>query len=330
MRHVVRALLVIWFVAALGVVCGCEGGKKIELRYERPAKYQISPGIKRLGIAEFGAQTTQEKQWGQIASDRLAAALDAYNRKYERYELVDRRRLKAILDEQDLQLAISDASSAMQAGKIANVQAMIYGSIKVTTKDESASRIAFDPFRRRPKTIYYTKRYCLVAVNFTLDDVATSKTLAVVSATREYDSEKDKKSGARSVGKAIGFAGDSLPPADKIISHLIDECVAEFLQMISPHEIVVEEKLQKGKSKIVDTGNKLAAAGEYAEALECYQKAIELNAQDHGAVFNAGVMYEAMGNLDNAEAFYDKAIDIKPEEQYIFARKRVRQEVVTE
>ena len=306
---------------------GCGPEKTIELRYQRLAEYEISPKIRRVGIAEFGGQTAQDRQWGSIASDRLAAALDTYNRKYNRYELVDRRRLKALLDERDLQIAISDSSSAGQAGKLANVEAMVYGSVKVTTRDERATRKAFDPLRRSLKTVAYTRRYCLSAVNFTMDDIRTGKTLATASVMREYDSEKDKdKSGAAGIGKALGFGGGELPPTDQIVSRLIDQCVEEFLSKISPHDVAVNEKLQKGKSKIVSTGNKLAVAGDYAEALECYQSAIAANAEDHGATFNAGLMYEAQGDLNKAEEMYDRAFKLEPKEAYVFARKRVRLE----
>lgn len=316
-------LLVMGFI----LLAGCGGGQNIQIRYERPPQYQISSGIKRLAVAEFGGHTARDRQWGSIASDRLAAALDEYNRKFERYELVDRKRLRAIMDEQDLQLAISDAASASQAGKLANVHAMIYGSVKVTASDQRATKVVPDFVRRKVKTVTYTKRYCLTAVNFTMDNVSTGKTLAAVSLTREYDSEKDKtKSGPAAVGKMLGFTGGSLPPTDQIISHLIDECVQEFLSKISPHEVVVEEQLQGGKGKIVKTGNKLAEAGEYKDALECYEKAIRLKADDHGALFNAGLMHEALGNLAKAEELYNRAFEAKPESRYIFARKRVRME----
>jgi len=317
---VVGGLLICWLP-----MLGCGGGQTIQLRYDRQPEYDIPTTIRRLGIAEFGGRTSQDKQWGDIASDRLAAALDAYNRKFNRYELVDRKRLRAILDEQDLQLAMTDAASVGRVGKIANVHAMIYGNVKVTTRDQRATRMGFDPLRRTTKTIHYTRRYCLAVVNFTMDDITTGKTLAAVPATRDYDSEKDKKA-SKSISKALGFGGSQAPPADQVVSHLIDECVADFLSKISPHEVVVTEKLQRGASEVVRTGNKLAAAGEYAEALECYQSAIELNGADHGALFNAGLMHEALGKLTEAERFYDRACGIKPKENYIFARKRVRSE----
>ena len=305
---------------------GCAEERTVQFTYQRPPKYEIPDSIKRVGVAEFGGSSSLDKQWGLVAADRLAAKLDEYNKRYERYQLVDRMRLKAILDEQDLQLAIGDTASAAQVGKIADVQAMIYGTIKVTTQTQRKTRTAFDPLRRRTRTVNYTQLYCMANVNFTMDHVVTSKTLAAVNATREFDSEKEGKDKKSSIVKMMGMTHDDVPPSDQVVSQLIDLCIDEFLSRISPHEEVVSEKLLKGKSKIVTTGNKLAAAGDYAEALECYESAIDQNPDDHEAIFNAGAMNEAMGDLATAGEFYDRAFKIEPKEQYLFARKRARQE----
>jgi tetratricopeptide (TPR) repeat protein len=119
---------------------------------------------------------------------------------------------------------------------------------------------------------------------------------------------------------------EDLPPNDQLISHLIDQCVREFIMKISPHEYTVREELCGGKSDFIKRGNMLAKACEYAEALEAYEQAIEAAPQDHGAMFNAGVVCEAMGKLDQADEYYTRAFNIKPEEDYVMARRRVRQE----
>ena len=315
------------FVLASALV-GCGGERAIKLRYQRPAARQIPANIKRIGIAEFGGQTAEDRRWGNIASDKLAAALDEANRKYQRYQLVDRKRLKAILDERDLQLFISDGASAGKVGKLANVDAMIYGSVSVTHSDERGTRRVLDPFSRSLKTkkVRYTRRHCMATVNFTMDEISTGTTLIAENLSNEYDSETDKKAGGSGINKILGFGGDSLPPTDQVLAALIDTSVAEFIAKISPHEVVVTEKLQGGKSKIVGTGNKLAAAGDHAEAMECYQAAVEAKPDDHGAVFNIGVMHEAMGNFDQAVDYYTRAFKIKPKERYVFARRRVRGE----
>ena len=124
----------------------------------------------------------------------------------------------------------------------------------------------------------------------------------------------------------MGFGGDNLPPADQALSQLIDQCVDEFIVKISPHQVTVSEKLHRGKSDGVRTGNTLALAGDYAEALEAYQVAIREKPDDHEAIFDAGVACEAMGQMDKAEEFYDRAFKLKPKQQYVMARKRVRQE----
>ncbi len=316
----------------LAALAGCESKDKIELRYDRPAQYDIPANIRTLGIAEFGGKTTADRKWGDIASDRLAAQLDTYNNKYHRYQLVDRKRLKAVLDEQDLQSAFSDSSKAVQAGKIAKVDAMIYGSATVTVRDEQATRTTINPLTKSTKEVSYIKRYVMTAINFTIDDVATGKTLASVATTRDYDSDKqkDKDSGSgglSGITKMVGIGGSSsAEPADQVASRQIDECVQEFLAKVSPHEVVVSEALGKGRTEAVKTGNKLAMAKDYAEAIEAYNTAIGEKPDDYEAIFNSGLMYEALGKLDKAEEMYDRAFKLKPQTQYVQARKRVRQE----
>ena len=326
MNPTTRLLTVAGLVVGCVFLTGCGSKYVVELRYDRPAKYMISPRIKRLAVAEFGGRNARDRQWGEVASDRLAAELDRFNRKYNRYELLERARLKAILDQHDLEAAIMDPAAAGKAGKLAKADAMIYGNVKVTARDQRATRKTFDPLSRSTKTVRYIKRYCMVTVTFAMDDINTGKVLATESLTREYDSETDKKSGAGGIGKMLGVGGDKLPPTAQVISRLIEQCVSEFVAMISPHEVVVTEQLAKGRSKLVGTGNKLAVAGEYAEALDCYLEAIEENADDHGAMFNAGVMHEAMRELKKAEGFYHRAYRIEPKQRYISARKRVRTE----
>ncbi|MFP3937931.1 MAG: tetratricopeptide repeat protein [Phycisphaerae bacterium] len=317
-------------VSAVSLLCsglmvsGCGGGEEITLTYERMPEYKIPSDVRRVAVAEFGGQTRQDQRWGDIASDELAHALDEYNRQYDRYELVDRKRLGAIMDERDIQLAVSDTSSAVEMGEIADVDAIIYGSVRVNTRDERGTRTAFDPLRQSTKTVHYTRRYCMASVNFTMDDIETSKTLATVTVTREFDSEDDE--GSAKMVKHLGFSGDGPPPTDQIVSGLISECVDTFVSKISPHKVVVTEELAGGESDAAKHGNEFATSGEYADALELYERAIETNPDDHGSMFNAGLMCEALGRFGEAERYYDRAIDLKVDKKYILARKRVRQE----
>lgn len=313
------------------ILSGCgETKQAIQISYNRPAAYEIPESIRKLAIAEFGGKTDADKRWGDVASDKLASDLETYDREFHRYQLVDRKRLRAIMDERDLQLAISDTASAGKIGKLANVDAMIYGNVTAVARDERGTRQVFDFVNKTTKTVPYTHRYCMAAVNFTMDDIGNGKTITTVTITREYDSEKQSSSGTAAFAKAMGLpGGDNLSPSDGVLENLVDQCVKEFLTKISPHRVAFAEKLMIGKSKSVGTANKLAFAGEYTEALDIYLQAIELKPDDDGAMFNAGLMYEAMGKLDKAEGLYDRAFKTKDKDKYVLARRRVRVEAKT-
>jgi hypothetical protein len=245
-----------------GVLGGC-GGPTVEVQYDRKAEYEIPRGVKRVAIAQLGGQTFEDKRWGDIASDKLASALNAYNQKYGRYELVDRKRLGAIMDERDLQMAISDTSSAAEAGKLANVHAMIYGTVHVDTQDQHRTGKKFDPIEGSMKDTSYTQRYCLVTVNFTMDDIRTGKTLVTTTIPEKYDSEEDSKVGVKGIGRRLGFAGNEVPPTQQIVNRLVQQAVDKFVAMISPYTERVRVKLAGGKSQQVKDGNQFGKRSGY-------------------------------------------------------------------
>ena len=324
-----RYSLIVLSIGALMLSAGCGEKDKVELRYDRPAQYQIAPSIKTLGIAQFGGRTAADRQWGDIASDRLAVRLDEYNNKYHRYQLVDRKRLKAILDERDLQAAFSDSSQAVQAGKVAHVDAMIYGTVNVTSQDDHLTRTQLEsdhaedergPIRSSPRDggcqLLRRRRGHRQDDRQRVGHARLRQRLAEI--LRQGIVERDQ---ARGHGRVQG------PRADRQGDLASDRRVRRGVPgQDQPARGRRHRESRKGKSEAVKTGNKLAMAKDYAEALEAYQAALREKPDDHDAVFNAGVMYEALGKLGKAEEMYDKAFKMKPETQYVQARKRVRLE----
>lgn len=302
----------------------------VEVKYQRPAERDIPPEIVKVAVAEFKGKTSDDQRWGDIASDMLASELGKVGNDKPRFEMVDRKRLGQIMAERDLQMAISDSSAATKLGQLANVHAIQYGTVSASTEDQRVSKIGAASLagavlsRGAPKEEHSTKRLCHVTVTFTLDAVQTGKTLASYTVSRSYDSDKDKDN-QNFVKKA--FQGQKMPSADEMLTAMIDECVQEYLAKICPHTVCFKEKLESGKTKDVKTGNQFAAAGEYADALAAYEKAIAAKSDDAGAQFNAGLMCEALGKLKEAEEFYSKALAIKVDKKYIAARKRVRGEI---
>jgi len=318
-----RALAVPALVAA-GFLAGCGKGATVRIVYDRPPEYQIPSRVKKIAVAEFGGDMRREIKWGTIAADMLSSALDAYNKKFHRYVLVDRQRISAILAERDFQQAISDTDSAAAAGKIAKVDAMIYGTCHVVIKERTIYKTAIDPLSRSLRSKPVRAVYSSAAVNFTMDDIGSSKTLASVTVTKEWDSEKDKKSGGTKIGAVFGVSGGSKKAGEEIAQVLIEKCVEEFLQKISPHQVVEKIQLVACKSKVAKDANSAAGAEAYEDALEMFLAAADQVPGDHGALFNAGVMYEVLRKLDKAEEFYSKAIELKKDSLYYACRRRVR------
>lgn len=313
----------VWTVLVLGLLsmAGCGPERTVDFHYFRQASYEISPQIKRIAVAQFTTNGNATEALGDVASDRTASALDRENQKYNRYQIVDRKRLKQIMDERDLRIAISDPAAATKVGKLADVDGMIYGSVTASVRDEHLTREVIDPLRQGMKTVSYVRRYCLVTIHFTFDNINTGTSMASVTCKREYDSDKEGKGG---IGKAFGMGGDKAQPADAVMDRLVDQCVTEFIAKVIPHDEQVSEKLASGGG--LERGNKMAAEKEYKDALEIYLAAIERDRKDGGAYFNAGLMYEALGDFQNAEKMYGKAYSLKDDQRYLAARKRVRVE----
>lgn len=298
---------------------GCKDkGKEITIRYDRQPQYVISDNVRKVAIVQFGAKSGTEEKWGEIASDCLASVMDEYDKRFHRFKLIDRKRLKAIMEERDFQMSVADTDQAVQFGKIASVDAMIYGTVYVDQSEkESVHHVSVPYGGSIPiKTVH---RMSTAAVTFTMVDVQTTKTICSVTVTRKYDSKsmsKEEKEKYKAFEKNLSA----------ITQHLIDECVREFVGKISPHQVEVRLQLEAGKTKRVKDGNNFAAEGEYKDAIAVYQAALAEAPDDDGAMFNIGVCHEAMGQLTEAEQWYDKAIARNPNPEYIRARKRVRVE----
>lgn len=306
---------------------GSDSKVTITVSCVRPAQQEIPSNIRRIAIAEFTADNARDASYGQIASDKLSGQLDESNRVFNRYTLVDRINLKKIMDEQDLQIAISDSSSAKEAGKMAKVDGMIFGGVKVRSESVPATRTTFKMGSNgvpMPAQEHYTKRIMTANVSFSLVEVQSGKTLVSKPFSETYDSDKDK--GDASFKSMLGLEGKADRKSEMEAANvLIDRCVKQFVNMISPVKVDTKYKLAKGASKAVTRGNTMAGAGDLAGALEAYNEALAENPDDDGACYNAGLVCEAQGNNKGAEEYYTRAIKIKPDSTtYVQARVRVR------
>jgi hypothetical protein len=302
--------------------CGEDGGKEtIRVVYERQAEREVPQRIHQLAVNEFSGDDRGSGQWGQVASDKLLAALEQNNRKANRYSLVDRMGLKKILDERDLQTAFSDPEkAASHAGKLKVVDAIIYGDVLATHEKVQASKIGIDSSSLRPKTEYYDKLCCQVIVKFTMVDITNGSTLATLSTTENYDSDKDSKQSK--FAQILGHNGAE--SYHEVLGVLVDKAVQKFVAYISPHEESVLVRLANVKSKAARRGNSLAGNGDYDGALTEYVAGMQEQPDDDGAMFNAGLMCEVKHDKVNAVKFYEQAFHARDDVRYSEALARAR------
>jgi tetratricopeptide (TPR) repeat protein len=311
----------VYFIVASGglLAVGCDSPLTIRVRCERPPKYEVPMSIRKVAIVEFGVKDGTEKKWGESAADTLAAAIHKNRRKYNRYTLVDRKRVSALMDERDFQRVVNNTGSAIELGKIARVDGMIYGSV-IVIANETHEMLHIPTGVAGTVSIPVTNLVSAVTINFTMDDVQTSKTICSTTIRRRFDSRKSEdKDAYGDCGKNIGA----------ITQRLIEDCVYEFLGEISQHDVNFKVELDKGNDwdKFVEHGNVFVKEGDYDDAMAYYRKALDKDAEDRAAAFNMGICYEAKGDLRKAETFYTRALRIKPKAKYIKCRKRVRKEL---
>jgi len=83
--------------------------------------------------------------------------------------------------------------------------------------------------------------------------------------------------------------------------------------------------MARGYSKYDREGRDLARQGDYTEALEKFRQAIDAKPYDHAALYNAGLVCEALSNYENGMQYYRRAWQLKQRPEYKKAIERVEE-----
>ena len=80
----------------------------------------------------------------------------------------------------------------------------------------------------------------------------------------------------------------------------------------------LDEQINKNHRDYIILANKHYYLHEYEDAIESYQKAIELNPEDAGAYYNMGISYDNIEAYEKAIEAYQKAIELNPEDAGVY------------
>jgi len=157
-----------------------------------------------------------------------------------------------------------------------------------------------------------------VSLSKTADPADNSKVAVQVEITFVLS---DSRSGGiiRSVTLSQITARDSQEGIRAILQRFVDSYLAE----IFPDSSALSSRLIKGWTKYDRQGRKSAGRGDYAGALVWFRKAIDARPDDHAALYNAGVMCEALADYNRAGQYYRRAGELSDNTDYKIACERI-------
>jgi tetratricopeptide (TPR) repeat protein len=110
-----------------------------------------------------------------------------------------------------------------------------------------------------------------------------------------------------------------------VLRHTVDI----YVNQMFPQEITIAYPMAFGKSSYDKLGRKAAADGDYEQAFEYFRKAIDEFPDDHAALYNAGLVSEAIQNYPRARNFYQRAVKLAEVPDYKISLFRVQEIIIT-
>jgi len=110
---------------------------------------------------------------------------------------------------------------------------------------------------------------------------------------------------------------------DEYVRQVLGRMAEKFWGRIYPVGDTIEVNMCQGWSEYDRRGRELAKRGDYVGALAELRRAIDARPDDHAAIYNAGVICEAMGDYRQAKDYYQRAVRLQRKSVYEAGCERV-------
>jgi len=234
------------------------------------------------------------------------------------YEIVERTQMMNILKEQELSASgVVAEDQVLQLGNMLGVQAIVMGDVNYYQMDEdyTETRTEKKKDKKIVKKVDCSKRKVHIAVRTRIISAETGQILGSTEA--KYEEQKSKCSDQ----------WGTIPTAGEMIDIGLKKLSGQIADYITPHFSMETYELEKIKDPYEKTGEKAAKLAEELkidEAFFLYQSIYEKDAYNPEALYNLGVVNEVVGNFKKAEEYYEQAAQLKEDDKFKKALKRVQ------
>ena len=308
--HKTCAMLAMCMTAML--LWGC--APTVSFTYEAPPHLDLSKQGKTLTVLPDQTCRAEDARWSQAAADRIIEQLRTENvQVQDRFTVIEPAALRQRIEEAGLQAAFSNPDDAADnMSNIENLDLIVY--VRASTynsEDRTAARVE----GHEEAFIFHIGCKIVARVPWKNCDGKDVKHIEYSVGTISSDAESTER-----IVESITEFGTW----EEYWTRDCEQFAQDFVGHLISHQIHVKATLAEGTNPAVKLGNSLATKSDYAGALKQYLLALEQDANDHGAAFNAGLMYEAAGKLCIAHEMYNRAIERNDKDaRYKKARQRV-------
>jgi len=220
------------------------------------------------------------------------------------FTVVERSQLDKVLAEQNFSnTGLIDDNQATQIGALMGLDAIITGSVKITTKDEEKTNTYKDSNGISRKE-YCTKRYVTTTVSMKILDVNTGQILG--NKIVEYTATDNKCDKERSNLKSV--------------SVLADDCIlvnaVQLMYYFNPFFVKYKFTFQKNsnkefKSKTKEAENYLKN-NDFESAFSIFKSIYDEDPYNAKMAVNLGGIYFIYGDFQNALKYYKIGLELEP------------------
>ena len=234
------------------------------------------------------------------------------------YKIIERDQLEKILKEQRISLSgIVDENSAAEVGKILGLDVIIMGEVSYNTVDErTTSWLGLASSSNNN----CNKRTVTASGNIKLVSVETAQIIGTKNASSKLSVQKcdDQRS--------------TMPNQNDMADICLKDLSKKFVDYFAPGYQYIEYEFEKIQLKEFKKKSKealeLIEKGEIDKAFPTVYAMFEADSYNPKAAYNLGVLYEMVGDYENALEYFRIASDLDfNNEKFIKARKRAEEGV---